>query len=139
LADGPSPDHEEKAPAAPGQRPLRRIRPRYRRSLQRRRYLSFPSHAENQGIPILEAAAAGKPVIVRDLPAYRDWLFDGENCLKASDADGFADCLQRLRKDPDLRERLVRQGRRTAEENSLEAVGRELEGIYRDLLDRPRG
>jgi 1,2-diacylglycerol-3-alpha-glucose alpha-1,2-glucosyltransferase len=99
----------------------------------------FPSHAENQGMAILEAAAVGTPIIVRDLPVYRDWLVHGENCLKASDVEGFAVCIRRLRKDAGLREKLRRQGKITAEANSLEAVGRELEGIYRELLDGPDG
>ena len=34
----------------------------------------FPSYEENQGMAILEAAAVGLPLLVRDLPVYRDWF-----------------------------------------------------------------
>lgn len=43
----------------------------------------FPSYEENQGMVILEAAAIGLPILVRDIPVYEGWLRDGENCLKA--------------------------------------------------------
>ncbi|MEL7259887.1 MAG: glycosyltransferase family 1 protein [Pseudomonadota bacterium] len=36
--------------------------------------LLFPSHAEGYGLPAIEAAALGVPVIVNDLPVYREVL-----------------------------------------------------------------
>ena len=45
-------------------------------------YLSF-SHVETEGIPLLEAAASGLPIVARDIPAF-SWLEDGKHCLKFS-------------------------------------------------------
>ena len=36
--------------------------------------LLFPSHAEGYGLPPLEAASLGVPVVLRDLPVYRETL-----------------------------------------------------------------
>jgi len=63
----------------------------------------FPSYAENQGMAILEAAAVGKPVIVRALQVYQDWLVHGMNCLKADDNDEFVECIRILIEDKSLR------------------------------------
>src|SRR3989339_460464 len=41
----------------------------------------FLSFEENQGMAILEAAAAGLPIVVRDIPVYQGWLIHGENCF----------------------------------------------------------
>lgn len=96
----------------------------------------FPSYGENEGIPILEAAAVGKPVIVRDLPVYDGWLFHERNCLKASNNEEFVNCINMLLEDKKLRLKLVRNGRQLAEKHSLKNVGRELKRIYEDLLNQ---
>ena len=43
----------------------------------------FLSYEENQGMVILEAAAAGLPILVNYIPAYHGWLAHNENCLIA--------------------------------------------------------
>lgn len=62
----------------------------------------FPSQSETQGLVLLEAASLGKPLVVRDLDVYRDWLVHGENCLKGDSAAEFATHLGALADDPEL-------------------------------------
>jgi glycosyltransferase involved in cell wall biosynthesis len=40
------------------------------------RGLLFPSHAEGYGLPAIEAAALGTPVVANDLPVFREFLGD---------------------------------------------------------------
>ena len=99
--------------------------------------LLFPSRTETQGLVILEAASLGRPVIVRDLPEYEDWLFHGENCLKGRTVEEFAEHISRLAEDPQLYRRLVDGAEQLAEEHRLERVGQRLKELYQSVLDQP--
>lgn len=93
----------------------------------------FPTHEENEGIALLEAMAAGKPVVVRDIETFA-WLEDGEDSIKISEpgADGFERALERL-EDPELRQQLGEQAKKRSEEFSLDAVAAEYEQLYREV------
>lgn len=54
--------------------------------VSRARALLFPSHAEGYGLPPLEAAALGVPVICSDLPVLRDRLSDYAVYVDVSDS-----------------------------------------------------
>jgi len=95
----------------------------------------FPTRSETQGLTALEAMACGKPVVLRDLPVFREYFEDGEDCLMCADLDGFRAALDRLAGDPDLRRRLGENGRETAEAHSLDRMGERLEALYADLAD----
>jgi 1,2-diacylglycerol-3-alpha-glucose alpha-1,2-glucosyltransferase len=97
----------------------------------------FPAKVENQGLVVLEAMACGKPVVLRDIPVFREFYTDGEDCLLCSSLAEFEAALDRLAADPDLRERLGENAHRTAKSHSLDRVGRELATIYQGLVDAP--
>jgi glycosyltransferase involved in cell wall biosynthesis len=54
------------------------------------RVLAMPSHLEGFGFPPLEAAQAGTPAIVSDLPVFRETLGDGAAFVSERDADAWA-------------------------------------------------
>jgi glycosyltransferase involved in cell wall biosynthesis len=86
----------------------------------------FPTKNENQGIAVLEAMACGKAVVLRDIPVFEQFYTHGEDCLKCETRAEFREALDRLAADPDLRERLGENAKRTAAEHSLDRVADEL-------------
>ena len=96
----------------------------------------FPTHEENQGIAALEAMACGKPVVMRDLPVFREYYEHGHDCLLCADRTEMREAIERLAGDPKLRQRLGANARETAREHGLDRVGKRLTGMYRELLER---
>ena len=94
----------------------------------------FPSYEENQGMVLLEAAAVGLPIIVRDLPVYNPWLIDGVNCLKAKNDEEFKTCLEHVINDEALRQRLGAGAKILAQQEDIKTLNQELAGIYEKLL-----
>jgi GT2 family glycosyltransferase len=85
-------------------------------------------------LPLLEAMAAGCPVVCTDSHGNRDFCHDGENCLLVdSTPEAVATALARLFGDPELRARLVAGGLRTAAEydypKKLDEVARFFESV----------
>lgn len=92
----------------------------------------FPTHEENEGIALLEAMAAGKPPVVRDIETF-SWLADGEDCLKVSGGvEAFASALDRL-EDGELCAHLGATARERSEAFSLSAVADQYESLYREV------
>jgi len=96
----------------------------------------FPSYEENQGMVVLEAAAVGLPIIVRDIPVYNPWLVDGENCLKAKNEEEFKTCLERVIKDKKLRDKLSKGALKLAESEDIKFLNKKLFEIYTDLIKK---
>lgn len=94
----------------------------------------FPSYEENQGMVLLEAAAVGLPILVRDIPTYKGWLKDGENCLKAKNTEEFKICLERLINDEKLRNRLIEGTKILAQKESIDFLNKQLLLTYQKLL-----
>jgi len=96
----------------------------------------FPSNCENQGIVLLEAAACKMPILCRDLLAYKGWLIDEVNCLKAKNFYEFEEKLERLMMDKELRNKLAKNAHTMAKEHSLKNVGAKLKMIYDEVMEK---
>ncbi|MBC8263875.1 MAG: glycosyltransferase family 4 protein [Anaerolineales bacterium] len=95
---------------------------------------------ESFGIILLEAMAAGRPIVASDIDGYRGVLADGEEGLlvQPEDERRLADALVRLLKDPALRERMGRQGQATATDYDWHKVAQQVLDYYRELLEKKR-
>ena len=103
----------------------------------------FPSSTETLGLVLLEAMAAGCPVVGANRGGIPDIVSDGANgCLYEPDgADGGAGSLtaatQRLLGDPGEREQLRRNAREEAERWGWAGATEQLRGFYRQVLQAP--
>ncbi len=95
-----------------------------------------PSHAENQGMAVMEAMAVGRPVVARVLPSYRGLLEHDSTALLGRDPSELAAHIALLRENADLRERLSRDARLVVETHDIRLVARRLIEIYSSLLDK---
>jgi glycosyltransferase involved in cell wall biosynthesis len=69
-----------------------------------------PSRAEGFGLPAVEAAACGAPVLLSDIPAHRESLGDGALFFAPGDAPALAAQLRRVLADAPFREALAARG-----------------------------
>ncbi|MFT4947409.1 MAG: 1,2-diacylglycerol-3-alpha-glucose alpha-1,2-glucosyltransferase [Natronomonas sp.] len=90
----------------------------------------FPTYEENEGIALLEAMAAGKPPVVRDIETF-SWLTDGEDAIKADGDAEFAEAITQLQ-DDEHRQRLGEAARERSEPYHLDAVAPEYELLYEE-------
>ncbi len=87
------------------------------------------------GITLLEAMAAGKPVLASDVPGYRDLVQHGREgeLVSASDEGAWARAIVRLSREPVRAAAYGERGRMLAQRHAWPAVARELLGIYRSI------
>jgi glycosyltransferase involved in cell wall biosynthesis len=96
----------------------------------------LPSQREGVSLALLEAMAAGLPVIVSRVGGLPEVVTDGETGLliPPQDPEALAAALARLLAEPDFARNLGEKARRHAEANySLERLGREINEIYEGL------
>ncbi len=91
----------------------------------------FPTYEENEGIALLEAMAAGKPPVVRDIETF-SWLTDDEDAVKSDTDEGFIEAIRRL-EEADERERIGERARERSESYHLDAVAPSYEQLYTEV------
>jgi 1,2-diacylglycerol-3-alpha-glucose alpha-1,2-glucosyltransferase len=94
----------------------------------------FPTYAESYGNVLMEAAACKKPVVLRDIPIYKEWFTDGVNCLKGGTVDKFVNNIDMLKRDTLLREKIADAAYDTALTHSLDKTIDALIDMYERLL-----
>ena len=92
----------------------------------------FPSYEETEGIVVLEAMSCSGISLLRDIPVYDGWMVDNVNCFKGKSVDDFVLLLRKIlnKEVPDVRQ----AARKTAEERSIENVGKQLKSVYEKVL-----
>ncbi len=107
-------------------------------------FLVLPSTTvdEKFGLVVLEAMAAGRPVITTAVPSgVREVNVPDQTGFEVAvrDVEGLATAMQRLAGDPSLRERLGRGGRtRVREQFSREQMARRHIALYSEVVESPK-
>ncbi len=94
-----------------------------------------PSLVETFGIVLIEAMAAGVPVVTTDAPGCRDVVTDEKTGLFAETADSIslATCIERLIHDRDLREKIKENAYRYVQQFDWSMVADKYENLYLKL------
>ncbi|HET6437851.1 MAG TPA: glycosyltransferase family 4 protein [Anaeromyxobacter sp.] len=118
-----------------GRLPDRELAERYRES----HVFCAPSlGGESFGMVLVEAMAAGCPVVASDLPGYAE-AAGGAACLVRPAAPGdLAEALWRVGRDAEVRERLVGLGRSRADALCWSRIALRVVHVYEAALDETR-
>jgi glycosyltransferase involved in cell wall biosynthesis len=91
----------------------------------------FPSLSEGMPLTLLEAMAAGMPVVTTETSGMADVVEDGFNGLLVppADTESLVEAIERLLRSADLRKRLGQQAQETMQRYTWELVTRKLEEV----------
>jgi glycosyltransferase involved in cell wall biosynthesis len=109
--------------------------------LRRCHVACLPSYREGAPLSLLEAAAAGRPIVTTDVPGCREVVHHEKNGLlvPARNAGALAAALDRVIRDPILRRTLGHCGRERAErEFSSGVVNDRIVATYFDMIEASR-
>jgi glycosyltransferase involved in cell wall biosynthesis len=100
--------------------------------------LVLPSGNEGTPVSAIEALAAGRPVVATRVGGVPDVVRDGEDgfLVEPGATDDLADRLERLARDPGLRERMGSEGRaRVVPRYAVDRLVDDVDRLYRSLLE----
>lgn len=96
--------------------------------------VAVPSLDEGFGLPVVEALAMGKPVLVGKDTTCADVAGDAALAVDAQDVDALRDGLRRLLTDEELRARLAERGPSRASRFTWDATARATRAVYEQAL-----
>jgi glycosyltransferase involved in cell wall biosynthesis len=96
----------------------------------------LPSRNEGMGRVIVEAMAAGKPVVASNVGGIPDLVRDGVNgyLVPSEDSVALAGAMARLLKDPDRGKAMGSAGREMAKAYTVEKMVDKIDRIYQEAL-----
>jgi glycosyltransferase involved in cell wall biosynthesis len=101
----------------------------------------FPSLSEGMGRGLVEAMAAGVPIVATKAASIPEVLAEGEAgyLVEPASAASLAAGIETLLLDPELQSRLVKVGRDRAQDYSVEAMLQKIGAVYQDVLGNKNG
>jgi len=99
---------------------------------------ALPSLNEGMSNTMLEALAAGLPLVATDTGGTRELLIENQNgfIIKIKDSQDTADKIEKLINDSDLKEKMSVASRHLAEKMSWENVAKEYFNLYKSVNNR---
>lgn len=94
----------------------------------------FPTYAESYGNVLLEAAAAGRILLIRDIEVYKKWLKEDINCMKGKSVQEYTNHIDTIIRDKKLQGRLKSGALSLAHEHDIEKSVEKLIKTYSDLV-----
>jgi phosphatidyl-myo-inositol alpha-mannosyltransferase len=103
-------------------------------------FVSPATGQESFGIVLVEAMAAGVPVVASDIEGYREVVRDGVDGLLVppNDPNALAAAIRRVLSEPELAAALKAAGRSRAQAFSWQAIAPRLEAVYDRVLSATR-
>jgi glycosyltransferase involved in cell wall biosynthesis len=98
--------------------------------------VAIPSASEGFGYVVVEAFAAGRPVVAFRVDGLAETITDGETGLLVDpqNAAGLVDAISRVLSDPILAARLAERARDRVRAYSIDTHVRRLETLYRRVV-----
>jgi len=90
----------------------------------------FPSLYEGFGIPVIEAMAAGVPVVCSDIPVLREIGSDAALFCDPKNSREFAKSISKILTDENLRSNLIKKGAEVAKNHTWQKNARKTLEIY---------
>ena len=93
------------------------------------------STTEVNPLTIIESLASGLPVLAIRAPWAVDIFTDGvDGLLTDNDVEQFANALEKLIKEPELREKLSQGALKTSEQYSINVISERMLNLYREVI-----
>ncbi len=92
----------------------------------------LPAEQENHPMAVIEAAAAGLPIVLRDIPEYDDTF--GNDIVRCKTQNDFVKAVQNLRADDSMYNKFVSASKKIAQRFDSSAGASQAMGIYKTLL-----
>lgn len=93
----------------------------------------FPSSYEGFGIPILEAMAAGRPMVLSNIDVFREITEQQGVYFSPADCDGMADAMEQVLASPAEQERIIAYGNGRISDFAHGHLARQMKVLYQSL------
>jgi glycosyltransferase involved in cell wall biosynthesis len=93
----------------------------------------FPSYYEGFGIPILEAMTAGCPMVLSDIPVFKELTQGRGVYFQHNSPESIAIAIDDILSSTSKREQLKQYGKIRVQDFTFEKASRALEGVYKSL------
>lgn len=93
----------------------------------------FPSRYEGFGIPILESMAAGSPIILSDIPVFREITQNQGLYFPHHDSEAMASAIEEGLESSEVRQHLIEYGKKRILDFHFEKIAEKYASLYKSI------